>query len=98
MKGIKLGFSLVDYAHARNMKIGSMRLKDGSSFKVLANSKGSNVEMYRIKYGRLLEAKGYRGPGAIDKSINEIARIKDSYGADDKYSRSISDHIFDAIG
>lgn len=97
MKGVKIR-SIVDYAHSNNMKIGSMRLKDGSSLKVLAKPDGSSVEMYRVKHGKLLGGKGYSGPNTMETAIGEIARIKDLYGANDKYSNCSAEHIFDIFG
>ena len=70
MKVSKLGFSIVDYAKRNNMGIGSFRLKDGSSIKVLQNLDKKAVEFFQVKNGKLLGAKGYRGNDAQYEAVN----------------------------
>lgn len=62
VKGIKLGFSLTDLAAKRGQKIASIPLKDKSSIKILSNK--HTFDVYHVKNGRLLGAKGYQGPAS----------------------------------
>ena len=61
MAGIKLGFSFVDYARHNGMGLGSVRLKDGSSMKILTSLEDKTIQLFKVHKGRLLEAKGYKG-------------------------------------
>lgn len=78
MKGIKLNFRFIDFAKRTNRGIGNVRLKDGSSIKILGNPKTEEVDFFRIKHGELLEAAGYRGRDAIARAANDVGYIKEN--------------------
>ena len=77
MNGIKLGFSMVDLARKWGRGIGSIRLKDGSSVKILGAPDDKKVDFFRIKNGRLLETKGYRGEYAMYQAANDVGYIEE---------------------
>jgi hypothetical protein len=76
MTGIKLGFKMVDLAKSWGRGIGSVRLKDGSSVKILGDPNDCAVDFFRIKNGKILGIKGYRGQDAICHAANEIGAIE----------------------
>ncbi len=78
MSGIKLGFSFVDFAKRTGRGIGSVRLKDGSSVKILGDPVEKSVDFFRIKHCRLLEASGYRGNDSVARAANDVAYIKEN--------------------
>ena len=78
MNGIRLCFSFVDLAKSTGRGIGSVRLKDGSSIKMLGDPAGKSVDFFRIKHGRLLEATGYRGRDAIARAANDVGYIEEN--------------------
>lgn len=77
MNGIKLGFSMVDLAREWGRGIGSVRLKDGSSIKILGDPNDRAVDFFRIKYGRLLGGTSYRGKDAIPRAANYVGYIEE---------------------
>lgn len=81
MNGIKVGFNFVDLAKSRGWGIGSVRLKDGSCVKILGDPNDLGVDLFRIKYGKLLEARGYRGEEAVYHAANDVAAIEEHYEA-----------------
>lgn len=87
MSGIKLNFNIEDLANANKMKvIDSFRLKDGSSIKVCAGDNA--VDIYQVKNGRLLGAKGFRGKDNVDESDYYREYLRENF-ADD------ADRIYD---
>ena len=76
MDGIKLGFNMVDLAKSWGRGIGSVRLKDGSSVKILGSPDDKAVDFFRIKSGKLLETHGYRGKNAIYEAANDIGVLE----------------------
>ena len=50
---------------AKGFGIGSFRLKDGSSVKVLANTKSHITEVYQVRHGRIIDQKKFDGLDAI---------------------------------
>lgn len=77
MNGIKLGFTFADYAKATGKGIGSVRLKDGSSVKILSDpEKLHSTEFYRVKNGRLLEAYGSRGRNSIKDIVGKLLELE----------------------
>ena len=85
MDGIKIGFKFVNLAKSWNRGIGNVRLKDGSSVKFLGDPSGMGVDIFRVKNGRLLEAKGFKGPDTISEAANDIGYIAEklALNADD---------------
>ncbi len=61
MEGIKLGFSFVDMAKRWGTGIGSYRLNDGSSVKLLSNPKTGITQLFQVKYNRLISAEAAKG-------------------------------------
>ena len=70
MDGVKLGFNLVDFAKANKMGIGSFRLKDGSSLKIITNPQNGVSHFMNVKYGRLLSAESAKGNENIAKILD----------------------------
>ena len=97
MNGIKLGFSMVDLAKSWGRGIGSIRLKDGSSVKILGDPNDRAVDFFRIKHGRLLEAKGYRGEDAVFQAANDVGYIEEKLALDPKDVSKAWDACFDVI-
>lgn len=97
MNGIKLGFSFVDFAKATGRGIGSVRLKDGSSIKMLGNPIKKTVDFYRIKHGKLLEATGYRGRDAIARAANDVGYIEEKLAVIPTDAQEAWDRCFDII-
>jgi len=75
MNGIKLGFSFVDLAKRQNKGIGSFRLKDKSSVKILMGD--DTIDLYNIRCGRLLRAVGYKGENAVSDSYVKLKELED---------------------
>lgn len=73
--GMKLGFSLVDYAKQHNKNIGSVRLKDGSSLKVIGSQESNMIELYRVKNNRLYGGSVFKGEDNVFKAAEEFAAI-----------------------
>lgn len=97
MNGIKLGFSFVDFAKATGRGIGSVRLKDGSSVKILGDPVTNSVDLFRIKHGRLLEAVGYRGKDSIPRAANDIGYIEEKLALQPGDVFDAWDRCFDVI-
>ena len=97
MNGVKLGFSFVDLARSWGRGIGSVRLKDGSSVKILGDPNDKAVDFFRIKHGRLLEAKGYRGEKAIFNAANDIGYIEEKLAIDPNEALNAWGSCFDVI-
>ena len=76
MAGIKLGFSLADYAKFHNMGIGSAKLNDGSSLEILQDVNKNIIELYRVKAGKLLSAQEYGGPNAVSYAAKRISGLE----------------------
>lgn len=77
MDGIKLGFKMVDYARSIGRGIGSVRLKDGSSIKILGDPNDRAIDFFRVKHGRLLESKGYRGSDTVSHAANDLGYLEE---------------------
>ena len=71
MDGIKLGFKLADYAKMNKMGIGSFRLKDGSSMKIMSNPDKQLFTVMNIKNGRMRSLEGGRGLNALANTIGK---------------------------
>jgi len=97
MNGVKLGFSFVDLAKSWGRGIGSVRLKDGSSVKILGDPNDKAVDFFRIKHGRLLEAKGYRGENALFQAANDVGYIEEKLAMDPKDVSKAWDACFDVV-
>ena len=69
MDGIKLGFKLADYAKMNKMGIGSFRLKDGSSMKIMSNPDKQLFTVMNIKNGRMRSLEGGKGLNALSNII-----------------------------
>lgn len=93
--GIKLGFSIHDFAKITKQHLANIPLKDGSSVKLLFPAKGINDGTYtamRIKHGHLLELKGYKGD-----NLEEISAFQESLqrfaakgvNVSDEYSKAL---------
>ena len=72
----KVGFNVADYALRNKMGIGSFRLKDGSSVKVLQNAEKNIIEFFQVKNGKILGAKGYRGPNSDCYAANLLGSLE----------------------
>lgn len=97
MNGIKLGFSMVDLAKSWGRGIGSVRLKDGSSVKILGDPNDKAVDFFRIKNGRLMESKGYRGEYAMYQAANDVGYIGEKLALDPKDVDKAWDACFDVV-
>jgi len=97
MNGIKLGFSMVDLAKSWGRGIGSIRLKDGSSVKILGDPNDKAVDFFRIKNGRLLASKGYRGENAMYQAANDVGYIEEKLALDPKDVDKAWDACFDVV-
>ena len=73
--------------------VGSYRLKDGSSVKILSDSATRITRLFQVKNGRLISAEAARGNNQIaammDRYASKAANIEE---ADDAWLKS-----FDAI-
>ena len=74
--GIKLGFQVADYAAKHGYGIGSFRLKDGSSVKILQNIDKDLVEIWNVKNGNLLGLKGYKGRENVFEAQQFICNLE----------------------
>ncbi|MBR1425728.1 hypothetical protein IJ579_09235 [bacterium] len=74
--GVKLGFSIADYAKLHGMGIGSFRLKDGSSIKILQNPEKEIVEFFHVKAGKLFDGSFYKGEGCIESVAANLTRYE----------------------
>jgi len=97
MNGIKLGFSMVDLAKSWGRGIGSVRLKDGSTIKILGASDDKAVDFFRIKNGRLLGSKGYRGEDAMYQAANDVGYIEEKLAQNPEDVGKAWSTCFDAI-
>ena len=97
MNGIKLGFKIADYAKANNMGIGSFKLKDGSSIKILNDLDRDIVELFHVKEGRLLGAKGFQGEDSFIDAVNLYTKLEKQAininDADKAWSQSLNVEI-----
>ena len=76
MNGIKLRFTLADFAKYNNMGIGSVRLKDGSSLKIISDPNSGLTHLFQVKRGRLLNACGVTGENANCKIANILGGLR----------------------
>ena len=97
MNGIKLGFSMVDYAKSIGRGIGSVRLKDGSSIKILGDPNDKAIDFFRIKNGRLLEGTFYRGKDTVARAANTMAYIEEKLALDPKDAETAWNTCFDVL-
>ncbi|MBQ8459818.1 hypothetical protein IJ541_06920 [bacterium] len=74
--GRKLGFQVADYAKKYGYGIGSFRLKDGSSVKILQNADKNMVELWNVQNGRLLGLKGYKGKESVFEAQQAVCRLE----------------------
>lgn len=77
--GKRLGFSFVDYAKQHHNNIGSVRLKDGSSLKIIGCQEHDMIELYRVKHNRLYGGSVFKGEDAICKAAEEFCAITDKH-------------------
>ena len=68
--------NLAAYARAKGYGIGSFRLKDGSSVKVLADTNSHTTEVFQIKHGKIIDQKKFSGPDAIPYASLHIASFE----------------------
>lgn len=61
MEGMKLGFTMAEYAKKYHYGLGSFRLKDGSSVKILHKPDEKFFNFLKVKDGRLYSAEGGKG-------------------------------------
>ena len=97
MSGIKLGFSMIDLAKSWGRGIGSVRLKDGSSVKILGSPDDKAVDFFRIKSGRLLDAHGYRGKYAMYQAANEVGYIEEKLALNPEDVEKAWNTCFDVV-
>lgn len=72
----KVGFNAAEYALKHKMGIGSFRLKDGSSVKILQDTDKDIIQFFQVKNGELLGAKGYHGPNADCNAANFLCDLE----------------------
>ncbi len=65
--------NIAAYAKAKGYGIGSFRLKDGSSVKVLADTNSHTTEVYQVKKGKILNRQIFSGPDEIPYAAMHIA-------------------------
>lgn len=95
MNGIKLGFNMIDLARSWGRGYGSVRLKDGSSLKILGSTNEKVIDFFRVKNGRLLDAKGYRGEDAIYKAANDMGYIEEKLAQNPQDAQMAWAHCYD---
>ena len=82
--GRKLGFSLAEYAKLHHNNIGSVRLKDGSSLKVIGSQGNDMIELYRVKNNTLYGGTVYKGKNSVFKAAQEFCAITEKNAVDEK--------------
>ncbi len=95
MEGMKIGFKFVDLAKSWGTGVGSVRLKDGSSVKILG--KDNAVDFFCIKRGKLLESKGYRGENAVSEAACDMCHIEEQLAESPKEAMNAWTSAFDVI-
>ncbi len=65
--------NLAAYARAKGYGIGSFRLKDGSSVKVLADTNSHTTEIYQVKHGKIIDQKKFSGLDAIPYAAMHVS-------------------------
>lgn len=87
--GLKLGLKLNDFAKANKLGIGSFRLKDGSSVKLLSN--GHLTHAIQVKDGEAICAKGAGGNRAIAALLDEYVPLaQDPDSVFDAFAHSLN--------
>ncbi len=97
MSGIKLNFSMVDLAKSWGRGIGSVRLKDGSSVKILGDPDDKAIDFFRIKHGRLLEGVCYRGEDTVPRAANTMAYIEEKLALNPEDAERAWNTAFDVV-
>ncbi len=97
MDGVKLGFKFVDLAKSWGRGIGSVRLKDGSSVKILADPDDKAIDFFRIKNGKLLEGVFYRGNDNVPRAANTMAYIEEKLALNKEEAEKAWDACFDVV-
>lgn len=92
VKGIKLGFSLADYAAKTGKKYASIPMKDKSSVKILTGD--NSVDFFQVKNGRLLSAAGHHGEeqdiSFVSKTLARIQQFaEDGFDAIEAWDESL---------
>ncbi len=72
----KVGFNVAEYALKNKMGIGSFRLKDGSSVKILQDQDKNLIQFFQLKNGELIGAKGYQGPSSNFQAANYLCDLE----------------------
>jgi hypothetical protein len=68
--------NIAEYARARGLGIGSFRLKDKSSIKVLSDTGCDTVEVYQVKNGKIIDRQIFKGPDEIPYAAMHIASLE----------------------
>ena len=97
MDEIKLGFKMVDYAKSIGRGIGSVRLKDGSSVKILGDPNDRAIDFFRIKHGKLLEGVFYRGKDCVPRAASTMAYIEEKLALNPEDAARAWNTAFDVV-
>ena len=73
--GRKMGFSLADYAKQHHKNIGSFRLKDGSSVKLIGCQESDMIEMYKIKNNKFYGGSVFKGENSVPRAAEEFCAV-----------------------
>jgi len=94
MNKMELVFNIQDYARRNHMGVGKLKLKDRTNLKILGNQKA--VDLIRIKNGKILGIKGFRGEFAPLNAAMYLDKIK-KFAINSKLANKAWVNAFDTI-
>lgn len=89
--------NIAAYAKAKGFGIGSFRLKDGSSVKVLSDVKNHITEVYQIRHGKIIGNKKFSGLDAIHYAAMHVVSFEKAAESVDELNKAWAQSIYKEV-